>query len=467
MADNGVINRKTCSICLEPFKTPKILQCFHTFCAQCLKDIIKNKRRVGSFECPLCRASITIPKAGIDGFQNNFYIQDQGSDNVRLLCNGENGDQHQCHETAINPIIGETYNLVLSCCSYGDLTRQCIVQVIDAVPRKCPAPTLKKKPVDTSITMTWEVPMDDSSSSVTRYKVKMSSNGEIDNEVYNGRKAYCEVENLTPGKKYNIYVQAQNVVGWGSWSDALEVILDPCPPGKPKCFSIEDISSTSVTLTWTEADDNGEKLTGYVIKYNVKDDLVSNSLDVEYTACRHVVDNLKPGTKYSFQICAVNVLGKGKLSKKLKCTTIPLLPSQLSSVLIQTPTTAESLEMRIKPELYLTRRSFWDNLMSVEEAVFTAHSEKNRHSTPLVRTDKRLVARYYKNKSKSNSTILKKVLQFIASIIEFLVTYLLLTTHPETVVIFIFIILVAILFNGKQQIFAFKHHNSRRNLKRK
>ncbi|KAK3608203.1 hypothetical protein CHS0354_039220 [Potamilus streckersoni] len=440
MADSGVVSRRSCSICLEPFKNPKILQCFHTFCTHCLKDIIKNKRKVGSFECPLCRTSITIPKTGVDSFQNNFYIQDQVIDDIKLLCNGKNGDQHRYHETTIRPIIGETYNLVLSCCHNGDLTRQCIVQIIDAVPSKCSALKLKQKPANTSITMTWEDPLDDNSSPVTMYKVKMSANGEIYNEVYNGRKNYCEVDNLTPGKKYNLYVQAQNVVGWGLWSDALEVIIDPCPPGKPKRFSIEDIASTSVTLTWTESDDNGKRITGYVIKYNVKEDLLSKSVDVEFTACRHVVDNLKPGTTYSFQICAVNIMGRGKLSKKLACTTIPLTPSQLPSVLIKASHKADSLEMGIAPESSVTRRSFWNScLMSVEKKVSSAPSEKNICHTQWVKTDNMLVARDSENKSNSNWVVFKNVLQLIASIFEFLALYLLFKTYPEAIFVFIFL----------------------------
>ena len=35
----------TCSICLETFKDPKIISCFHTFCCECLEKHARVSQR--------------------------------------------------------------------------------------------------------------------------------------------------------------------------------------------------------------------------------------------------------------------------------------------------------------------------------------------------------------------------------------------------------------------------------------
>ncbi|XP_025417843.1 uncharacterized RING finger protein T02C1.1-like isoform X2 [Sipha flava] len=43
----------TCSICLDTFKKPSVLECKHVFCYKCLKDWLSTKRT-----CPMCRKFI-------------------------------------------------------------------------------------------------------------------------------------------------------------------------------------------------------------------------------------------------------------------------------------------------------------------------------------------------------------------------------------------------------------------------
>lgn len=76
MSDTGDIHHVLeCSMCLEGFKEPKILPCFHTFCLNCLKAYVTVTANDNSFVCPLCRKAIDIPEGGVEEFQNNFYIQ--------------------------------------------------------------------------------------------------------------------------------------------------------------------------------------------------------------------------------------------------------------------------------------------------------------------------------------------------------------------------------------------------------
>ncbi|XP_041349380.1 E3 ubiquitin-protein ligase TRIM56-like [Gigantopelta aegis] len=62
-----------CSICIEQFKDPRRLTCFHTFCFGCLKTFVSRSSEAGKFSCPLCRYDVTIPEEGVSGFPENIY----------------------------------------------------------------------------------------------------------------------------------------------------------------------------------------------------------------------------------------------------------------------------------------------------------------------------------------------------------------------------------------------------------
>ena len=67
---------RKCSICVDNFRTPKIIPCFHTFCRDCLLTYVERVLKNGKFNCPICRTVIENPKKGVDGFQTNFYIEE-------------------------------------------------------------------------------------------------------------------------------------------------------------------------------------------------------------------------------------------------------------------------------------------------------------------------------------------------------------------------------------------------------
>ena len=64
-----------CSICLETYKEPKILQCFHVFCMGCLvRLVVKDQQGVFSLSCPICRQTTTVPSNGVSGLQAARHI---------------------------------------------------------------------------------------------------------------------------------------------------------------------------------------------------------------------------------------------------------------------------------------------------------------------------------------------------------------------------------------------------------
>ena len=70
----------TCSVCLEPYREPKKLQCSHVFCRPCLEKLVSLQRpQQGgqpSISCPNCRKATPIPDGGIVKLEAAFYIND-------------------------------------------------------------------------------------------------------------------------------------------------------------------------------------------------------------------------------------------------------------------------------------------------------------------------------------------------------------------------------------------------------
>ena len=66
----------TCAICLDAFKDPKLLQCFHVYCKDCLERLVVTDRQGQlSLRCPTCRQSTLLPPAtGVSGLQPAFHI---------------------------------------------------------------------------------------------------------------------------------------------------------------------------------------------------------------------------------------------------------------------------------------------------------------------------------------------------------------------------------------------------------
>ena len=62
-----------CSICLDTFKQPKLLPCFHVFCkSPCLEKLVAKDGH--SLTCPTCRHIVPLSKKGVDGLQSDFHI---------------------------------------------------------------------------------------------------------------------------------------------------------------------------------------------------------------------------------------------------------------------------------------------------------------------------------------------------------------------------------------------------------
>ncbi|CAF3561433.1 unnamed protein product [Rotaria socialis] len=63
----------TCPICLNKFRSPKVLPCMHTFClTPCLTNLVDPRAR--SLRCPECRREHVIPAGGVQAFPANLTM---------------------------------------------------------------------------------------------------------------------------------------------------------------------------------------------------------------------------------------------------------------------------------------------------------------------------------------------------------------------------------------------------------
>ncbi|XP_070572077.1 tripartite motif-containing protein 2-like [Ptychodera flava] len=95
-----------CTICLEQFKSPKILPCLHTFCESCLVTLVEKE---GTLNCPECRQQHEVPDGGVPAMKGNFFMKNlieifkqrlASVKGAEIKCEGcqENTASHRCME---------------------------------------------------------------------------------------------------------------------------------------------------------------------------------------------------------------------------------------------------------------------------------------------------------------------------------------------------------------------------------
>ena len=62
----------TCGICLNSYTEPKVLECLHAFCKECLEGVCDRQGQ--SLRCPSCRQSTCLPPTGVSGLQTEFRL---------------------------------------------------------------------------------------------------------------------------------------------------------------------------------------------------------------------------------------------------------------------------------------------------------------------------------------------------------------------------------------------------------
>ncbi len=180
---------------------------------------------------------------------------------------------------------------------------------------------------DSTLTLTWDPPLDDGNETITNYTVHMSKNNWTFEEIIridaSGDLEYVHTH-LDNGDRYYYYITATNIVG-GSLPSIIRSSVPARPPSIPELSSISTGDRTA-SLEWNYPDDFGGD---YDITFNIysgarpdeMEVLINGLEDLEFT---HT--NLTNGQTYYYSISASNSIGEGGMT-----TPIPAVPMKIPS----------------------------------------------------------------------------------------------------------------------------------------
>ena len=70
-----VEDQLNCSVCLDVYTDPKLLQCLHVFCQTCLVRLVfRDEQGQLVLSCPNCHQITPVPANGVTGLQPAFHI---------------------------------------------------------------------------------------------------------------------------------------------------------------------------------------------------------------------------------------------------------------------------------------------------------------------------------------------------------------------------------------------------------
>jgi titin len=202
------------------------------------------------------------------------------------------------------------------------------------------ARTLSAVAGDGSVTLSWSAPADDGGSPVTGYQVLSATSAEGPySAVGTPTTTSMVVTGLSNGTTYYIEVVAANDVGSSNPAGPVSatptattppppppVTPPPPPPSKtvasPPGSPITVAGDGTVTLSWSApADDGGSPVTGYQV-------LTATSPGGPYgvvgspTGTSMVVNGLRDGTTYYFEVVAVNGVGLSAPTQPVSATPV-------------------------------------------------------------------------------------------------------------------------------------------------
>ncbi|XP_038052510.1 E3 ubiquitin-protein ligase TRIM71-like [Patiria miniata] len=64
-----------CPICCCRFIDPKVLDCLHSYCLNCLEELISSQQpKADEIHCPVCRRVTAVPDTGLQGLPNCYFL---------------------------------------------------------------------------------------------------------------------------------------------------------------------------------------------------------------------------------------------------------------------------------------------------------------------------------------------------------------------------------------------------------
>lgn len=135
----------------------------------------------------------------------------------------------------------------------------------------------------------------------------------------------CELDKFTD---YNITVLCFTNPGEGKPSPGITVKTLEDVPGEVASLHFEDISDRSVKVVWSRPQKVNGDLTGYVVRYGIKDHPDSfRDMNITANVTFAKIKQLKASTYYSFEVCGYTRIGRGLCkTASMRSGVEPVLP---------------------------------------------------------------------------------------------------------------------------------------------
>ncbi len=169
--------------------------------------------------------------------------------------------------------------------------------------------------------LTWSAPSDNGGSAITGYRIERSPNGNtgwiiLVPSTNSTTTTYLDTR-LRPATTWFYRVSAVNSQGTGPPSSVRNAMTTAAPPGPPQNVRARATGPKSILLAWDPPEnDGGERVTGYGIQVQGPND--NSWIDLERntgtTTRTFTHTGLKPVTRYSYRVRAINRVGEGAWS---------------------------------------------------------------------------------------------------------------------------------------------------------
>ena len=114
-----------CSICLDIYDDPKLLQCFHTYCRKCLvKLVVRDQQGDLSLTCPICRQATPVPANGVAGLQSAFQTNEFLRIREDLVKERDTSVSLEGSKVVATPLTSSTKKTIPNCFEHVDKERE-------------------------------------------------------------------------------------------------------------------------------------------------------------------------------------------------------------------------------------------------------------------------------------------------------------------------------------------------------
>ena len=168
---------------------------------------------------------------------------------------------------------------------------------------------------NSSALISWTLPSDNGSP-ITYYKILYTdTSGNHFDSSANAIDTSLNIIDLSNGYNYSFNMYAVNGDGSGNLSNTLSNIIPFGVPSVPINFTANDISNTSITVSWSSPSQCTD-ICGYVLLYNG-----SHNTNVSATTFSYTYTNLLSSTNYTLGVYAYNNDGSGSIATINETTT--------------------------------------------------------------------------------------------------------------------------------------------------